>query len=224
MAETQKSNDWYKKEQHKEKPKEITIKLNMNHLKTAGYIFLIVTLVTVIVLQQVGVIPTIGNATGSATKIFEEAETENKTPGVTIIKPNGTKIEANSTNETEEVEEEEPEEEELLPITGDIFLIIDKIDYTIKSEDYARIISVTFTIKNQDVDFEPKITGYLTAYGSDDEKTIILDELEAGYSVTEKSTKLTFGYNDIDQDQTLKLDLYRGKKLIKTTSKTFKTE
>ncbi|MBW2996052.1 hypothetical protein KY332_01995 [Candidatus Woesearchaeota archaeon] len=209
--------EWYKKEKPKPQ-KEITIKLNMGFLKQAAYILLILGLVTVIVLQHYGVIPireeANNSAVGAATKVLEEKET----PSTTVTQENETEEE----NTTEPEPEPEPEEE-LLPITGDVFITIDKVNYVIKGEDYARVSSVEFTIKNQYKDFAPKIIGYLTQYGADDEKTLEMEELEAGKYITTTSTKLTFGYNSIDEDQILNLEVYDGSKYLVKTTKTFST-
>ena len=53
-----------------------------------------------------------------------------------------------------------------LPITGEVFLTIDKITVDPKpnTENYARVTSVTFTIQNQNEDFTPKVTGILKKY------------------------------------------------------------
>ena len=115
-----------------------------------------------------------------------------------------------------------------LPITGEVFLIIDKINIDPKPdiENYARVTSVTFTINNQNEDFTPKVSGYLKEYEGDEEpKTVELGELEAGLSITDTSAKLTFGYSEPETEHTLILKLYNEKnKLLKTVSKTFKTE
>ncbi|MBR9692263.1 hypothetical protein GOV06_05770 [Candidatus Woesearchaeota archaeon] len=223
---TKNSAEWYKKEKIKNHSKEITIKLNTTHLKTAGYVLIVLILVGIITAQYHGLIPAKNSIVGSATAMIDPIEEENKTSAVTIIKPDGSVIDGTATADVEEeIEEEkvEEEEEELLPITGEMDLIINKINYVIKGDDYARVMSVEFTIINQDVDFVPKIVGYLTAYGSDDEKTVTLAELKAGESRKETSTKLTFGYNNIDDEQILKLELYKGSKLEKTVSKSFET-
>ena len=52
---------------------------------------------------------------------------------------------------------------------------------------------------------------------------IVLDEVEAGKIVTKESTKLTFGYNDIDNTQVLNLEVYDGNKQLKKISKSFET-
>jgi hypothetical protein len=203
------------------KSKEITIKLHTDHLKLAGYILLVVALITIIVLQHYEVIPTRG-AVGSATDILDNKEAEeNSTPEVKTVEQE----EEPEPEPTPEPEPEEEEEEQVLPITGEVIFTIDsiKIDPKANIEDYAKIESVTFTIKNQDRDFDPKIVAYLEQYGEDDSKTIILEELEAGYSLTKTEKKLVFGYNNIDEKQTLVIKLYRGSKLLAEKTKSFLT-
>jgi hypothetical protein len=198
----------------------------MSHIKQAAYIFLILALSTVIVLQHYGVIPIRGDAdtsaVGAATKVLEKEE-EEETPSTTITVTQENETEEENTTEPEPEPEPEPEEEILLPITGEVLVTIDKINYEIKGDDYARIKSVEFTIKNQYKDFEPKVIGYLSQYGSEDEKSVELEELEAGKYITVDSPKLTFGYNNIDEAQILNLEVYDGSKRIVKNSKTFST-
>jgi hypothetical protein len=222
------NKEWYEKEKPKKKEITVKFKLNLNHLKLAGYIVLVLALVSIIIMQHFGVIP-VKNAVGAATSaIQEENTTEEKKAGVTIIKPSGnvtTQTDSNTSDEEDETEEEPEEDEpELLPITGEVLVIINKINYEVKGDDYARINSVKFTIKNQLKDFEPKIVAFLTQYGSDDEKEIELDELKAGEQITIDSPVLTFGYNNIDDDQILNLEVYdEDNRRIVKTSKTFST-
>ena len=204
------------------KPKEITIRLNTKHLIYTGHIILVLALATIIVLQHYEVIPTRSDlvkdseVVGPIEEVPEEEEevVEETPPAVEEVVVE---------EEEEEVVEEEPEED-LLPITGEVTFTIDKLNLDPKPaiEDYAKIASVTFTIINQDVDFTPTIEGYLLMYGEDDVKAIELDELEAGHQITKTSTKLTFGFTGVDEQKTLKLELYNEKnKLLKTVTKTF---
>jgi len=145
--------EWYKAE-GKGKNKEVTIKfkLNVRLLKYIGAILIILGLITIIILQHYAVIPT----NGSVNRTVEDDEVENTTP-VTVTTPDP---------EPEPTPEPEPEEPELLPITGEVFITIDKINIDPKPniDDYAKITSVEFTIRNQDIDFEPKVVVYLTDY------------------------------------------------------------
>ena len=195
-----------------EKPKEITIKFNTNQLIKGGYILLVLALVCVIGYQQYygNILPS--SCSGTTGLVVAEKESDIVGP---IVEE--TVLEEEPEEETpEEVVEEEPEED--LPITGDIFFTIDEVNHIVKGDDYARIMSVTFTIKNQDEDFTPKVKGFLT-YDQDDIKQVELSELEAGKSTTYTSTELTFGYDNIDNEKILKLELYDNKKLIKTITK-----
>jgi len=219
----------------KAKPKEITIKLNLKYLKTIGYILLVMLLVGIIFAQQIGWIPTkdfIGSATSYLNNTKNKVENAKNTPGVTIIKPNGSETFASDDNDNNSqqnesetnTQEDDKEEDELLPITGEIIFTIDDINIDPKEniEDYARITSVTFTIKNQDKELEdPEILGYLGMYGNEDDKTIELSDLEAGHQITETETELTFGYNDVEEEHTLNLELYDEDGLVKKVSKKF---
>jgi len=164
---------------------------------------------------------------GFATKTISEKKT-NYTPKTTVTYKNTTptKIAPKPPveNNTKENKTEDKSEEKLLDITGEIIFTINDMDIEIKEniEDYAKILSVTFTIKNQDKDFTPKVIGYLEKYGSDDEKIIELDELIAGKSITRTDKKLTFGFNEIDEEQILILELYNGKKRLQKVTKSFK--
>ncbi len=218
------------------KPKEITIKLNTAHLKTAAHILIIFILLSIIFAQQIGWIPTkdyVGLATSYLNNNSREEKIVNakKTPGVTIIKPNGSETSNSNNNSSSENQtasknnnNTEQKKDELLPITGEIIFTIDKINIDPKEniEDYSKITSVKFTIKNQDEDLDdPKIIGYLTMYGEDDEKTVDLNKIEAGHQITETETNLIFGYNKIDEEHILNLELYNDKKLVKKVSKKF---
>ena len=223
--------------------KEITIKLNKTHLKKGGYILILLLLVGIIIAQQYGVISTSGSGNSSATgNIIDQATAETEDKGIleeatdAIVEEVTEQVDAITeiiTGEEEEsavvgtIENEtEEEEEELLDITGDVLVTIDKIDVDPKPniEDYAKVKSVKFTIKNKDKDFTPTVKAHLLS-DTDDIKDITLAELEAGNSITETSTKLFFGYNDIDETKSLKLQVFNGKKkLLVSTTKTFTTE
>ncbi|MBD3355321.1 hypothetical protein GF361_05035 [Candidatus Woesearchaeota archaeon] len=217
------------------KPKEITIRLNTSHLKTAVYILVILILVFIIIAQQIGWVPTknyIGTGTSYLNDYTQEDKISNakKTPGVTIIKPNGSETSGSSNkssvdNQTaSENNNTEQKKDELLPITGEIIFTINKINIDPKEniEDYSKITSVTFTIKNQDEDLDDlQILGYLTMYGEDDEKTVDLDSIEAGHQITKTESGLVFGYNNVDEEHILNLELYDNKKLVKKVSKKF---
>ncbi|MEE9525270.1 MAG: hypothetical protein V3V78_01535 [Candidatus Woesearchaeota archaeon] len=217
--------EWFEKEKPK---KEITIKfkLNTGHLKHAIYILVILLLILVISLQHYGVIPA-RDAVGAATKVIDtedEEEQDNTSSGITIIKAGENKT-INQT-ETNSSEEEPEPEDETLPITGEIIFTLDKLnlDPKPKIDDYAKVSSVEFTIKNQDKDIIPKVVAYLTEYGGEDEKIIIYDELEAGETLTLTESKFAFGFNNVDQSHELNLELYSGKKLIKKITKTFTSD
>jgi hypothetical protein len=117
----------------------------------------------------------------------------------------------------------EEEEDTLLPLTGDVDITIDKINIDPKPniEDYARITYVKFTITNQDEDFNPKVVGYVLGE-IDDKKDVTYSELEAGTESTVTETKFTFGYSDVDEEHTFKLEIYDEKnKMVASTTKTF---
>jgi len=204
------------------KSKEIVIKLNKRVLLIVGIVVLIVALLAVIGVQQYyiqkykteGITPPEVNDT--------EEDTESSVVGTIEeeVEEEVVEEEAETTASEQEVEEEEPEK---LDITGDVLLTIDKINVDPKPsiDDYARVTSVKFTIKNQDEDFTPTVNGYLEQYEGEDEKDITLDELEAGDSITETSAKLVFGYNNIDTAQTLVIEVYdeKDKLLAKETKK-----
>ena len=202
------------------KPKEITIKLNTKHLIYSGYIILVLALITVIVLQHYEVIPT----RSDLANIEKESEVVGSIEEETVVEEAPIEVEAVVEEEPEEeVVEEEEETEDLLPITGEVSIIIDKINLDPKPniEDYAKVTSVKFTILNQDEDFDPTVKAYLKSY-TDDEKEIELEELEAGEQTTQTSTKLFFGFNNVDQQKTLVLNLYNEKnKMIATAEKSF---
>jgi len=209
-----------------ENQKEIVIRLKPKHLKNAAYLTLILVLVGIITVQHYF----------PDCSIQDEPEIQGEITGLIITETitaepeeNETSQESNTTQEEEEeIIEESPivePEDSKLPITGEIILSIDKINYVIKGEDNARINSVQFTIINQNEDFKPRLKAYLESYGEEDSKVVDLAELEAGDSITDTSSKLTFGYNSIDQEQKLVLKLYNEKnKYIKTAIKAFKTD
>lgn len=207
---------------------EIVIRLNPRHLKKTGYIAILVILSILLIIQHF--------YPNCALDDIEENSTEetNSMQSVTIIKADSETTETENTSETEEEEETntteediEEEDDEDLPITGEITFTIDKIYIDPKEsiDDYAKVTSVKFTIKNQKADFIPKVKGYLTAYKDEDVKIATLAELEAGKFITETSTRLNFGYNNIDEEQELILKLYDERnKFLETASKTFDTE
>lgn len=206
-------------------PRELVIKLDISHLKTAIYVLIVLALIGVIITQYV-----MYNDSSSEEKeetsnlaiTVEEVEEETVAETAVVVEE---VVEEEPEEEIEEEEEVvEEEEEETLPITGDLKITIDKINYEIKADDYARIMSVKFTIKNQKTDFYPEIKGYLTS-DSEDIKAITLAKSIAGTSMTETSTKLTFGYNEIDTSHKLKLEVYNENgKLQTSTTKSFDTE
>lgn len=229
-----------------EDSKEIIIKLNKSHLKTGIYVIVLAMLVGVIFAQQFGFIPTTGkfysNITDESdddlvgpiedkkeTPEPEEAEPEIELETEVIPSSEANSSENNQTNSTLEQEEDvqtgSETEEDLLPITGEIDLIVNKINIDSKPEieDYAKITSVKFTILNQDDDdFMPTIKAYLTMYAGDEKKEITLNKLESGHSVTTTSTDLFFGFNEVDETHTLNLELYdENKNMLDSVEKTF---
>jgi hypothetical protein len=118
------------------------------------------------------------------------------------------------TNDTEqnETEEEEEPEEELLPITGQVELTIDKVTTEVKGEDWAKIVKIEFTIKNQKIPFYPKILAYLWDDNDEAEvrnyieEEIYLSKSNAGEMITEEK-EVSISYNEIDEEKTLKLVL-----------------
>jgi len=85
----------------------------------------------------------------------------------------------------------------------------------VKSEDYARVNSVKFTIINQDKDFTPKVEAFLLS-DETDVKDVTLTELKAGEKITKTESKLTFGFNSIKEEQTLKLNVYNEQNKVVT--------
>ncbi len=216
---------------------ELVIKLKMSYLKKGIYLLIILALAGVIAYQYY--YPNCscnGNSTNSAgstadagagagedeqTELDSTEEEAEETPVVTIESDGN---ESDENNETVNEPESDGSEEGLLPITGEIKLIIDEIKYVLKGEDYARVTSVKYTIVNQKTDFTPTVKAYLEAYKDDDVKSVELEKLDAGKSIILTEKKFTFGYNNIAKDQVLTLELYNGKSMVKKTSKTFKTK
>jgi len=228
---TKNGEDWYKREKSnglKDRPKEIVIKLNTTHLKKAGYILLIVVLILIIGLQHYYKCVVPCNCTGITGSAVKDASKTNEKAGggandtKIVIVGNGSKN-FSSINTSKSLNNSAEKEDELLPITGEVAFTIDNIEYVVKGEDYARITSVKFTIVNQKMDFVPAIKGYLTQYAGEEEKDVTLELLEAGRSITITEPGLTFGYNNIDKEQTLKLELYDNKKQLVVAQKTFRT-
>jgi hypothetical protein len=81
---------------------------------------------------------------------------------------------------------------------------------------YTKITSIEFTIKNQDKDFIPTVKAYLEGADADDYREITLEELKAGDSYSEESTKLALTFDQINVEKTVVLELYNEKdKLLK---------
>ena len=211
-----------------EPSKEIVIHLNKSHLMKGIYISIIVVLVTIIILQQTGVISTSGSSVAESTKEVEEAA-EEKSGAVVEVENQTEEDEKPPAEEVKEAEvnktvEEVEEEVALLPITGDINVTIKRVAFIKKAEDYARVNYVEFTITNQDVDFTPKVTVYLEAYGSDDAKDVTYEEIKAGETFSKLENKFTFGYNNIADEQEIILEVFNEKnKVVAKTTKKFTT-
>jgi hypothetical protein len=197
------------------KMKEITIKFKVPDLKKVGYVALIVVLVAIIILQYFVPIGPYANPKNTTEEIIVPIEVEVE-PVVEVV------VEPVVEEPVVEVVVEE-EEDTLLPLTGDVDITIDKINIDPKPniEDYARITYVKFTITNQDEDFNPKVVGYVLGE-IDDKKDVTYSELEAGTESTVTETKFTFGYSDVDEEHTFKLEIYDEKnKMVASTTKTF---
>ncbi|MBD3249483.1 hypothetical protein GF336_05540 [Candidatus Woesearchaeota archaeon] len=208
--------------------KEITIRLNLNTLKKAGYILLVLVLIGIIIAQYYDVIP---SRYSSEEKITAQAVNDNNKSNETFELAEEPAEEIQEEDSEEEIEEEPDEDasddetdEEKLPITGKVTLSIDKLDIVIKNEDYARINSVKFTIKNQkSSDFIPTVDAHLTE-DTYDKKDITLEKLESGKSITKTSSDLTFGYDEIDKEHTIKLELYdEHNNLLTSVTESFDT-
>ena len=205
-----------------EENKQITITLNMGHFKKLIYILIVLLLIAAVVFQYY--FP-------NCSRCAETADTEsNKVTGLAVsdVEINteeepaetfGQTQETSQTTDTDktEVVEEQPVEEDssLLPITGKMDITIDDINYVVKSEDYARVNSVKFTIINQDKDFTPKVEAFLLS-DETDVKDVTLTELKAGEKITKTESKLTFGFNSIKEEQTLKLNVYNEQNKVVT--------
>lgn len=157
--------------------------------------------------------------------IAAEQEENNTPEPAPSPAPENTEAEEPETNESDEPEEEETAD--LLPITGDVDLTIDKISYENKGT-WAKITKIKYTIKNQKEDFTPKILiyGYDSTYSSQMkgyvEEEIVLKELKAGESVTKVSpTSITF--SDFDIEKTIKMEVVRdgGTTVLDNAKKTF---
>ena len=70
----------------------------------------------------------------------------------------------------------------------------------------------------------PKIKAWLTS-DTDDVKEAMYDWLDAGKTLQKDEEKFTFGYREIAEEHTLKLEVYDArKKVVTTATKTFSTE
>ncbi len=221
--------------------KELIIKFKVNQLKKLAYGFLVIFLLSMVILQYVypncnkcGLVDSVEESSNDSVDLISEEVISTPSVSEVIIELNDSNnnIDNESSNSdnvsdftnSSEINNSSSDEEsdEPLPITGEVFLTIDEVNHVIKGEDYARVVSVTYTIKNQDVDFTPKLRAYLTS-DSDDMKEVTLSTLDAGDSITQKETKFTFGYKDISETHTLKIQIYKGSKLLKTSTKAFET-
>lgn len=207
-----------------EESKQITITLNMGHFKKLIYFLIVILLIAAIVFQyyypncsrcEENIAAESNEVTGMAVSDVE-ISTEDQPAEVF-----GQTNDSSETDEAEEpaVEEQPIEEAEdtsnLLPITGEMDVTIDDINYVVKSEDYARVNSVKFTIINQDKDFVPKVEAFLLS-DETDVKSVTLTELKAGEKITRTESKLTFGFNNIKEEQTLKLNVYNEQNKVVT--------
>ena len=206
------NDEWFKREKRN---KEIVIRLRHEHLKKAVFVLMILALVGIIVAQHYELIPTVSKINKTEKNHTEKASEvvgpiENKTTEVKATEQNKTNAinetkAANTTNTSKTTSTEE----KTWPITGEITFTIDKVNYTLKSGDFAVINSVTYTIINQKKDFTPVIKGYFYDDSDDPdyvEETIELEELEAGKSLI-KTSSIHISYDEINKTKTLKLVL-----------------
>jgi hypothetical protein len=222
MAEEEKSQG--------KKMKEITIKLNVCTLRKTIYVLIIIVLVGIIFAQQLGYVPTNGlkfnfSKSGQSEKAsaivgtMEENETTNATASPSHddnesdVEESSAAEAENQENATSSANETSEPEEKLLSITGEITFEITDVKHVVKSDDFATITAVKYTIINQKKDFMPVIIGYF--YDDNDDKeyveeTIILPELKAGKQITIESP-VHVGYNEINKTKTLKLVLQDDK-------------
>ncbi len=218
-------------EEEHPRPKEITIRLNLKTLKKAGYVLMVLVLMGIVTAQFFEVIPSRSSfsentITGQATinNTSNESDGTANSPETEVQEKEETDEKETEQQSEEDSPEEDTEEDNSLPITGKITLSIDKLNIAIKGEDYARIKSVKFTVKNQKSEsIAPKISAHL-AGDIYDVKDLNLEELESGDSITKTSSDLNFGYNDIDQEHTLKIELYdENKNLLDSVTESFDT-
>ncbi|MBW2965504.1 hypothetical protein KY342_00200 [Candidatus Woesearchaeota archaeon] len=117
-----------------------------------------------------------------------------------------------SQNETTTEEDEEEPEEGLLLITGQVEIDIDRITTEKKGENWAKVVKIKYTIKNQKTNFYPRILVYLWDDNDDAdirnyvEEEIYLSKLKAGEALTEEKD-VSISYNEINKEKTLKLVL-----------------
>jgi len=150
------------------------------------------------------------NPKSSSVTLLQTTVTNSNTQTTTSSQIDQTNNNDTDQNETEEEIEEEPEE--LLPITGQVELTIDKVTTEVKGEDWAKIVKIKFTIKNQKMPFYPKILAYLWDENDEAEvrnyveEEIYLSKSNAGEMITEEK-EVGISYNEIDKEKTLKLAL-----------------
>ena len=90
-------------------------------------------------------------------------------------------------------------------LEGNVSLTINDISFEIKEDNTVKRIKIDYTIKNEWGDIRSEIRLYLLEH-KDNIEIVNIDELKAGAVIT-KETELSFGYDDIHQTQTLKIDL-----------------
>lgn len=165
-----------------------------------------------LVSDQVGVVGESGEVSG---EIDESSEAD--------VLVNDTDIAV--VDEVDDSDVADSSDDSLLEVTGQVGLEIDDINFVVKGDDYARVMSVKFTVKNQlDRDLTPEVRAYLT-HDLDDMKEVALDTIASGEQVTILESKFTFGYNGIDSPKSVKLELFDEKsKLLKSATKSFSTK
>jgi len=117
-------------------------------------------------------------------------------------------------------------------VSNKIELLINKITYIIKGEDWAKVTKVSYTIKNGKIDFKPTLRVYV--YDENDDETdkdvykeVLLTETLAKSCEITKESVISSGisYNEINKTKTLKLEvLDEDSNSLASVTKTFKTE